>query len=96
VSHGTHTASPIPIDYSLYLNSKYNNMRNQSRLILAFIAGAAAGAAVAYLVTSDKGEEMLGEIRNLAGKIKTNVSDRVKQATGNQAPEAEGEDFMGV
>jgi hypothetical protein len=69
-------------------------MRNQSRLILAFIAGAAAGAAVAYLVTSDKGEEIIGEIRNLAGRIRDNVAER----KGKSKPEGEmeGEEFMGV
>ena len=71
-------------------------MRNQSRLILAFIAGAAAGAAVAYLVTSDKGEEIIGEIRNLAGKIRDNVSERMAKAGAKQEPTPEGEEFMGV
>jgi len=71
-------------------------MRNQSRLILAFIAGAAAGAAVAYLVTSDKGEEIIGEIRNLAGKIRENVNERMAKSGGKETPEAEGEEFMGV
>jgi len=71
-------------------------MRNQSRLILAFIAGAAAGAAVAYLVTSDKGEEIIGEIRNLAGKIRENVSDRMAKNGAKETPETEGEEFMGV
>jgi hypothetical protein len=71
-------------------------MRNQSKLILAFIAGAAAGAAVAYLVTSDKGEEIIGEIRNLAGKIRENVSERMAKPGQKETPEAETEAFMGV
>jgi hypothetical protein len=71
-------------------------MRNQSRLILAFIAGAAAGAAVAYLVTSDKGEEIIGEIRNLANKVKDNVSERMAKSSSKQEPIPEGEEFMGV
>lgn len=72
-------------------------MKNQSRLILAFIAGAAAGAAVAYLVTSDKGEEIIDEIRNLASKIRENVNDRMaKPGTEKPADEHQGEEFMGV
>jgi hypothetical protein len=71
-------------------------MRNQSRLILAFIAGAAAGAAVAYLVTSDKGEEIIGEIRNLAGKIRDNVAERRGKSGSKSGMETEGEEFMGV
>ena len=71
-------------------------MRNQSRLILAFIAGAAAGAAVAYLVTSDKGEEIMGEIRNLASKIRENVNDRMSKSGPKETPEAESGEFMGV
>jgi len=72
-------------------------MKNQSKLILAFIAGAAAGAAVAYLVTSDKGEEIIDEIRNLAGKLKDNVAERMTKSTAEKAAdEHQGEEFMGV
>ncbi len=72
-------------------------MKNQSKLILAFIAGAAAGAAVAYLVTSDKGEEIIDEIRSLAGKIRENVNDRMTKSTPENATEEhQGEEFMGV
>ena len=72
-------------------------MKNQSKLILAFIAGAAAGAAVAYLVSSDKGEDILSEIRGLAGKIRNNVNDRMNKP-GSPKPhdEMQGEEFMGV
>ncbi len=62
-------------------------MKNQSKLILAFIAGAAAGAAVAYLVVSDKGEDIIAEIRNLAGKIRENVSERVTKASAGKPTE---------
>jgi len=72
-------------------------MKNQSKLILAFIAGAAAGAAVAYLVTSDKGEEIIDEIRKLAAKIKDNVSERMAKPSGEKhSDEHQGEEFMGV
>ena len=72
-------------------------MNNQSKLILAFIAGAAAGAAVAYLVSTDKGEELMGEIRGFAGKIRENVADRMNKSAGaKQADETQGEEFMGV
>ena len=72
-------------------------MKNQSKLILAFIAGAAAGAAVAYLVTSDKGEEIMNEIKGLAGKIRENVAERMNKAAGaKQTDETQGEEFMGV
>ena len=73
-------------------------MKNQSKLILAFVAGAAAGAAVAYLVVSEKGEDIITEIRNLAGKIRDNVSERMaKSKQGNSGTgKNEGEEFMGV
>jgi hypothetical protein len=72
-------------------------MKNQSKLILAFVAGAAAGAAVAYIVTSDKGEEIMGEIRGLAGKIRENVADRMHKASATKhTEETQGEEFMGV
>ena len=59
-------------------------MKNQSKLILAFIAGAAAGAAVAYLVVSDKGEDIMAEIKNLAGKIRENVTERMGKTQGEK------------
>jgi len=72
-------------------------MKNQSRLILAFVAGAAAGAAVAYIVASDKGENIMADIRNLAGKVRENVNERMKRSPTDQSTdEHQGEEFMGV
>jgi len=68
---------------------------NQSKLILTFLAGAAAGAAIAYLVTSDRAGDLIKEIKDMAMKVKDNIVDTMNKATeGNR--EAEEDVHMGV
>ncbi|MBL7924165.1 MAG: YtxH domain-containing protein [Bacteroidia bacterium] len=45
-------------------------MEKKTTLILSFIAGAAVGAAVGYLLSSGKGEELLSDLKEAAGKVK--------------------------
>jgi gas vesicle protein len=74
-------------------------MNNQSRMILTFLAGAAAGVAIAYLATSDRGEEIIDELRSMAKKVKDNIADRMGADTASAASSASGvesDEFMGV
>lgn len=54
-------------------------MKENSKLIAAFIAGAAIGGAVAWFLTSDKKEEILDELKNTAGKLKDDLTDTVEK-----------------
>lgn len=76
-------------------------MNNQTRTILAFMAGAAAGAVVTYLLTSGKGADAVEEFRRMADKLRGDLAGKMgKRAPGTgPAPEAgpeKVEDFMGV
>lgn len=44
-------------------------------MIAALLVGAAAGAAVAWFLTSDKKDEMLSDLKDTAEKVKKDVSD---------------------
>ncbi|MGZ5282490.1 MAG: hypothetical protein ACXWEY_09465 [Bacteroidia bacterium] len=61
-------------------------MNNQSRLLLAFLAGALAGVAVTYLASSDKGEEVVDEFKNMASKLKSDLAERMRRGP-SAAPE---------
>ncbi len=51
-------------------------MSNQSKFIAGLLLGAAAGAAIAYLMTSDRGKEILADIKSAA----SNAGEEVKAA----------------
>lgn len=73
-------------------------MNSQSKMILSFLAGAAAGVAVAYLVSSDRGEEIVDEIKGMANRLKDTLASRMgsMQADADAAAGVADEDFMGV
>ena len=57
-------------------------------MLLTFLVGAAAGAAIAYFLTSDKKEEMVADFKEKANKLKdeinnmgTKVADEIKNKT---------------
>jgi len=54
-------------------------MNNQSRLLLAFLAGALAGVAITYLASSDKGEEVVDDFRVMANKLKDELAERLRK-----------------
>lgn len=60
-------------------------MSNNTKLLLGFIVGAAAGAALGILLTSDKGKEILERIRETA----EDLSDEFKDALGKGKQVAE-------
>lgn len=49
-------------------------------MFLAFVAGAAIGAAIGYFLNSDKKEELLNDLKQSATKIKENLEENLKKA----------------
>lgn len=50
-------------------------MNNNTKFIAGILIGAAAGAAVAYLLTSDKGKDILSSVKEYAEKATDEVSN---------------------
>jgi gas vesicle protein len=48
---------------------------SNTKLLLGFVVGAAAGAAVALLLTSDKGKEILDRIKETASDLEDEFKD---------------------
>jgi len=53
---------------------------NGTKMFLAFVAGAAIGAAIGYFLNSDKKEELLNDLKQSATKIKENLEENLKKA----------------
>ena len=51
-------------------------MANNNKLLVGVLIGAAAGAAIGYLLTTEKGKEILSNLQDAAGS----AGDRVKGA----------------
>ncbi len=58
-------------------------MDKKTGVILSFIAGAAIGAAVAYLLTSGKGEEWLSGLKEELDKTKEDFNKGFADASGS-------------
>lgn len=59
---------------------------NGTKILLAFVAGAAVGAAIGYFLNSDKKEEVLDDLKEGASKLKHEVEEnlsRVKEVVDN-------------
>jgi len=54
--------------------------KNGTKILLAFIAGAAVGAAVGYFLNSDKKEEIISDIKEGASKLKNDIEDNLTKA----------------
>ena len=70
-------------------------------MVVSFLAGAAAGVAVAYLLNSDKGGEMLDELRGLTNRLRDNLGGRNGAGQDDLVNDTLGantsqEDFNGV
>lgn len=52
-------------------------MERKSALILTFLAGAAAGAVVGYILANGKGEEIIADIKEAAGKFKDEFEEQL-------------------
>ncbi len=48
---------------------------NNSKLLMAFLAGAAVGAAVGYFLNSDKKDELVEDMKEGAASLKQTIED---------------------
>ncbi len=48
---------------------------NNSKILLALLAGAAVGIAIGYFLNSDKKEELAADLNEGASKLKDNLSE---------------------
>lgn len=56
-------------------------MKNvDSKLLLGLVVGAAVGAAVGYLAATDKREQILEDLKEVAGKVKEGFNTAVAKA----------------
>ena len=53
---------------------------NGTKILLAFIAGAAVGAAIGYFLNSDKKEEVLNDLKEGATKLKNDIEENISRA----------------
>lgn len=53
---------------------------NGTKILLAFVAGAAIGAAIGYFLNSDKKEDILNDLKDSASKLKENIEDNLTKA----------------
>ncbi len=59
---------------------------NGIKILLAFAAGAAVGAAIGYFLNSDKKEELIEELKEGAGKLRHDLEenlDKVKEVVSH-------------
>jgi hypothetical protein len=54
--------------------------KNGTKILLAFVAGAAVGAAIGYFLNSDKKEEILNDIKEGASNLKNVFEDNLTKA----------------
>lgn len=54
--------------------------KNGTKILLAFIAGAAVGAAIGYFLNSDKKEEILNDFKEGASKLKNDIEENLSMA----------------
>jgi uncharacterized membrane-anchored protein YhcB (DUF1043 family) len=54
--------------------------KNGTKILLAFIAGAAVGAAIGYFLNSDKKEEIINDFKEGASKLKNDIEDNLSKA----------------
>ena len=53
---------------------------SSTKILMAFLAGAAVGAAIGYFLNSAKKDELLDELKEGAGKLKRGVDDSLAKA----------------
>ena len=49
------------------------NNKDNSKLLLAFVIGAVAGAAIGYILASGKKDEFISDLKETGGKIKEEI-----------------------
>jgi hypothetical protein len=55
-------------------------MIDKSKLALAFILGAAAGVAIAYILTTEQGEKTIQDVKDAAGKLQDEAGDKLNKS----------------
>lgn len=53
---------------------------NGTKILLAFIAGAAVGAAIGYFLNSDNKEEVINDLREGAANLKNDIQENLSKA----------------
>ena len=53
---------------------------NGTKILLAFIAGAAVGAAIGYFLNSDKKEEIIADLNEGASKLRQDIEENLAKA----------------
>lgn len=53
--------------------------KNKSNMMFGFIIGAAVGAAIGYLLASDKKDEVVQDIKDAASKIKDELGNQFEK-----------------
>jgi F0F1-type ATP synthase assembly protein I len=53
---------------------------NGTKILLAFIAGAAVGTAIGYFLNSDKKDEILTDLKEGATKLKKDLEENINKA----------------
>lgn len=54
--------------------------KNGTKILLAFLAGAAVGAAIGYFLNSDKKDELLADLKEGFTDLKDEIGEKVEQA----------------
>ena len=54
--------------------------KNGTKILLAFIAGAAVGAAIGYFLNSDNKEEIISDFKEGASKLKNDIEENLTKA----------------
>lgn len=52
---------------------------NNSKIILALLAGAAVGVAIGYFLNSDKKDELLNDLKEGASKLKDDIAEKFEK-----------------
>jgi gas vesicle protein len=58
-------------------------MSDNSKFLAGVLLGAAAGAAIGYLMTTEKGKEILADLKTAAGNAATEVKETVNKWTSD-------------
>ncbi len=53
---------------------------NGTKILLAFIAGAAVGTAIGYILNSDKKDEIFNDLKEGASKLKNDIEENLAKA----------------
>jgi len=52
---------------------------NNSKILLALLAGVAVGAAIGYFLNSDKKDELVDDLKKGASKLKDDLTDKFEK-----------------